>query len=171
MRGLLRNPKVVVVITVVAVANLLWSFWPAQRQIFQESPLAVTPVSPDSAVRELDTASRGIIDSIMWKRKANRNPFFAEARQGEIPNWILGKEDLPREKVILKKVAKGKKHSPRPILQAVALGPGGQLALIDGRWLKPGALLGASRIEGITPDTVWLRTGKIRAGLTFQNGH
>lgn len=172
MSKLLQNPKVVVSLGVVAALYLGYSMYPKKKMNFTmpaDAPVLEMPVladPPPAPTLYSDTGS-GLIDKIRWKRKANRNPFQEEKRKGKMASWVLGQgEEIPPPFSPQKKT----KKSPSYSLQAVAIGPGGRLALVNGHWLQEGSRWGNLRVLAVAEDSVSLLIGSKRSSLSFLKG-
>lgn len=181
MRKWLQDPKVVGALGVFALLYMIFTFWPKSPTVPVAKPIKVPvsvetsatpvqiPVLNSTKLLDLDSVKISNLDSIQWKRKSNRDPFVVEKRKGNMAYWVL-REDAPRQTATPHAKSKTKKQSsPVYRLQAVAIGPAGKLALVNGKWYTEGIAKGSLLFKTITPDSVVLMTGSKPQILRFKS--
>lgn len=181
MRKWLQDPKVVGALGVFALLYMVFTFWPKSSAapvvrpspppIVEEtlaSPVSI-PVMTAPKLTEADSATICNLDSIQWKRKSNRDPFVVEKRKGNMAYWVLREEAPIPSTSSQGKPKKKKASSPTYRLQAVAIGPAGRLALVNGKWYSEGVSKGALLFKSITPDSVVLMMGSKTQILRFKS--
>lgn len=181
MRKWLQDPKVVGALGVFALLYMVFTFWPKSSiaPVARPTPpaiveeISVSPVSNPAMtapkLAEADSARICNLDSIQWKRKSNRDPFFVEKRKGNMAYWVLLEEAPIKSAPPQVKPKKNKQASPNYRLQAVAIGPAGRLALVNGKWYSEGVSKGALLFKSITPDSVVLMMGAKTQILRFKS--
>ncbi len=156
MRKWLQDPKIVAGLGVFAICYMVYTFLPEKRTSHKIS-LEETPAAPSTAPQELQPPIQsfaefdhsGRLDSIAWKRKANRDPFVSESRSGEMAYWVLGKTAPVIPKV------KGNREKRKVYrLQAVAIGPAGKLAMVNQVWYAEGEKKNGLVFKSIASDSV-----------------
>lgn len=177
MRKWLQDPKVVGALGVFALLYMVFTFWPkssiapvarpTSASIVEETLAA--PVMTALMPLEPDSARTSNLDSIQWKRKSNRDPFVVEKRKGNMAYWVLREEAPMQTRASHVKSKKKKPSSPTYRLQAVAIGPAGRLALVNGKWYSEGVSKGALLFKSITPDSVVLMMGSKTQILRFKS--
>ena len=153
---------------------------PTNETVQDEAPVVeAVPVDADF----------GPLGRIGWKRLGNRDPFAPVKRKGAVAGWLAGGDSALKlaasvatppkvepkpahaPKAGAKTVTRGNAVAPKTMtLQAIAVGPGGRLALVNGKWFKQGSKLGLAVVESVQPDTVWLRIGQQLKPLAFEKG-
>jgi hypothetical protein len=193
MNKLLQNPIVVVLLAALAgyfvYVNLLQPVWGAPQKVksnpeLPESVVITEPLLLDT-VGQPNTQDSSALDglrSIGFKRKANRNPFLRNGRNGSVPYWVLS----PQEKQRLDSLQQANRHAVKARAKSrstptgvatqggyagevnvIAIGSKKSLAVLGKRKFNAGDPLMGFSIEAIYADSVRLRNASGSRVLPF----